>query len=118
MPFQCYFSTNTAYDWRERTEDFAFHLVRAKYGAMLCFDQLAILEADLAYISQRTGWVGPASHDISFQSFDLVKAISLLEEGFEPLERLLLKMADTPQRKLFFNYSEFGYENLDYGEEL
>lgn len=118
MPFLCYFSNNPSYDWRERTEDFAFQLVRARYGAMTCFNQLSILEADLAYINQRTGWVAPASHDISFQSFDLVKAISLLEEGFEPLERLLLKMSVSPQRKLFLNYSEFGFENLDYGEEL
>ncbi len=117
MSFQCYFSTNPAYDWRQRVEDFWFALVRAHYGSNACFNQLAALEGGLSDIVSRTHWVAPPVHQIDFQSFDLVKAILKLDEAIEEVEKNLLNRPSTKYR-IMAQYSSEGYRNLNYGEVI
>lgn len=116
MPFQCYWSTQPSYDTHQRVKDFWFRLIRSEHHAFICLNQVALLEADLAYISERTGWVGGRVHEFIFNSFDLIRGVFEIEKALSPVERILMSQYSSPRWKTIINYSSLGFENLDYGE--
>lgn len=116
MSFQCFWSTQPSYDTHQRVQDFWFSLIRASFHGFVCFEQINILKSDLSYIMERAHWALPDSHTVNFSSFDIIKGVFEIEKALSPVNRILKSQYSSPRWKTIINYSEYGFENLDYGE--